>query len=310
VKFSRELTVGLSIVLAVVIFVLGVRFFEDLPLFRGTYTLHTAFDNANGLNKGNAVRVNGVRVGAVDAVELDPEANRVRIRFHIDRAIAVTEGSHATLGGIAALASIHMNIHPGPPSNERVEDGGFIPGLSGGGLLEMVTEKGPELAGQVDSVLTTANRTFEEAEILLHGVDGEVQQTLVAFRRAAVTLESTLRAEQASLHRTLANLEAFSSDMSEFSGTSSDTITVAVQSLNRSMRRLEIALERVEGSTDTLDEILAKINAGDGTMARLINDPSVYARLDSTLASMNRILVQFENDPEVYLKHLELIDIF
>jgi phospholipid/cholesterol/gamma-HCH transport system substrate-binding protein len=125
-----------------------------------------------------------------------------------------------------------------------------------------------------------------------------------------VTLESTLRAEQETLHRTLGNLETFSSHMSAFSGTSSDTLALAVQRLNRSMGRLETTLTSVEGSTEALDEILAKINAGDGTMARLINDPSVYARLDSTLATINRILIQFEEDPEAYLKHLELIDIF
>jgi phospholipid/cholesterol/gamma-HCH transport system substrate-binding protein len=179
VKFSRELTVGISIVLAAVIFILGVRFFEDLPLFRGTYTLHTTFANANGLTKGNAVRVNGVRVGAVDDVDLDAQANRVHVEFHVDRAVAVTQGSQASLGGIAALASIHLNVHPGPASNPRVEEGGVIPGTSGGGLLEMVSERGPALAEQVDSVLTNANHTFEEAEILLRGVDGEVQQTLV-----------------------------------------------------------------------------------------------------------------------------------
>lgn len=309
-KYSKEITVGISIVVAVIIFVLGVRFFEDLPLFRGTYTLNTTFDDAGGLTEGSSVRVNGVRVGAVDEVELDPRANRVRIQFHVDRAISVPEGSHVTLGGIAALASIHMNIHLGPPSNDRVEEGGFIPGTASTGLVEMVTERGPEIADQVNDVLTNANRTFGEVEVLLDGVDGEVQQTLIAFRRAANTLEGTLRAEQETLHRTLMNLERFSGDMSAFSGTSSDTLSMAVQRLNNSMGRLEASLERVEGTTDTLDEVLDKINNGDGTMARLINDPSVYAQLDSSLAAMNRILTEFENDPGKYLQHLDLIDLF
>lgn len=296
--------------LAAVIFILGVRYFEDLPLFRGTYTLNTTFENANGLTDGSSVRVNGVRVGAVNTVELDPRANRVRVRFHVDRAIAVPEGSEASLGGIAALASIHLNVHLGPPTNERVEDDGFIPGRSGGGLLDMVTDRGPQFADQVDEMLVSANNTLEEAEVLFGSANSEVQQTLVAFRRAAVTLESTLRAEQQSLHATLANLHSFSEDMSAFSATSSDTLAMAVEGLNRSMRRLESSLDRLEGTTATLDEILAKVNTGEGTMARLINDPSVYVRLDSTLGAMNRILFEFENDPRKYLQHLRLVDIF
>ncbi len=309
-NYSKEFIVGVSIVVAAVIFVLGVRYFEDLPLFRGTYVLNTAFENANGLTKGSSVRVNGVRVGAVDDVELEARANRVRVRFHVDRAVAVPEGSEATLGGIAALASIHLNVHLGPPANERIAEGGFIPGRSGGGLLEMVTDRGPQLAEQVDQVLVSANKTFEEAEELLGSADGEVQQTLTSFRRAAVALESTLRAEQESLHQTLVNLESFSRNVSTFTGESTDTLAVAVEGLSRSMRQLEISLQRLEATTQTLDEILTKLNAGGGTMARLINDPSVYAQLDSTLATMNRILTEFETDPKKYLRHLSLVDIF
>lgn len=309
-KYTKELAVGLSLVIAAVIFVLGIRYFEDLPLFRGTYTLNTTFENANGLNKGNAVRVNGVRVGAVDNVELDPQANRVRVRFHVDEQIAIPEGSVAALGGIAALASIHLEIDLGPPGNERVEEGGFIPGQAGGGLMDMVSSKGPQLADQVDNVLTSANATLEQAEVLFADANGDMRQTMAAFRQAAVALEQTLRAEQETLHRTMANLEAFSGDVSRFSGTSSDTLAVAVQRLNRSMQQLETSLDQLEGTTATIDGILQKINDGDGTMARMINDPSVYARLDSTLAAMQLIMTEFQDDPKKYLRHLSLIDLF
>lgn len=309
-KYTKELAVGLSLVIAAVIFVLGVRYFEDLPLFHGTYAINTAFEDANGLNKGNAVRVNGVRVGAVDAVELDPEGARVLVTFHVDDKIAIPEGSVATLGGIAALASIHLEIELGPAGNERVQEGGFIPGRTGGGIMDLVSAKGPELADQIDSVLTSADATLKDAEILFEGASGDVRQTMAAFRQASAALEQTLRSEQESLHRTMVNLEAFSRDMSAFSGTSSDTMAVAVQRLNRSMQQLETSLARLEGTNATLDEILQKINTGDGTIARLINDPSVYTRLDSTVAAMQRIMEEFENDPRKYLRHLSLVEIF
>ena len=309
-KYTKELAVGLSLVVTAIIFVLGIRYFEDLPLFRGTYALNTTFESTDGLNKGNAVRVNGVRVGAVDDVRLDPQANGVLVRFHVDEDIAIPEGSVATLGGIAALASIHLEIELGPAGNERVEEGGFIPARSGGGLMDLVSSKGPELAQQVDDVLTSANATLDEAEVLFQSAGGDVQQTMAAFRQAAVTLEQTLRAEQQSLHRTMANLETFSQDVAGFTGTSSDTLAVAVQRLNRSMMRLESSLDQLEGTTATLDEILQKINTGDGTVARMINDPAVYVRLDSTLAGMQRIMADFQEDPKKYLRHLDLVDVF
>lgn len=309
-KYSKELTVGLSLVAAGVIFVLGVRYLEDLPLFRGTYELNTAFESVNGLDRGSAVRVNGVRVGAIEAVRLDPAGENVHVQFHLERDVRVPDGSYATIGGIAALASIHLNVHLGPTGNEEVPDGGFIPGRDEGDVLEMVTEQGPRLAGQVEEVLTNANDALEQAEVLFEGASGNVRPTLAALREATETLSQTLRAEQRSIHETMRNLEAFSDDMAGFSETGADTLNEAVNKLNRSMAQLEQSLASLDRTTRTLDEILAKVNTGEGTLARLVNDPSLYVKMDSTLTTLNALLNELKRDPEKYLRHMAIVDLF
>ncbi|HEX7072364.1 MAG TPA: MlaD family protein, partial [Rhodothermales bacterium] len=80
-KHSREIKVGAALIVAAILFFIGIRFFEDVPVFRGTYELYTEFDNAQGLTPGNAVRVQGVAVGAVESVEIDEQTRRVRVRF-------------------------------------------------------------------------------------------------------------------------------------------------------------------------------------------------------------------------------------
>lgn len=309
-KFSKELTVGLSLVIAAVIFVLGVRYFEDLPLFGGTYALNTTFEDAGGLQSGSAVRINGVRVGAVDDVELDPETNRVRVGFHVDNDLSVPEGSFATVGGIAALGSVHMSIHLGPLGNQTVGDGGFIPGRTGGNILETMTDRAPELTNTVESVLTNANRTFEDAEVLLENANTDVRQTLLTFQQAASSLEAMIRAQQSEVTATVANLRAFSGDLSEFSDESGDSLSLAVQNLNRSLTQLEASLVVLDNSAQTLDEILTKLNTGDGTFARLVNDPSLYAKLDSSATHLNAILEDIREDPGRYLRHMSVVDLF
>lgn len=71
-RYSKELSVGVSLVVAAVIFVLGIRFLENVPLFRSTYELRTTFESVNGLSSGSAVWVNGVHVGSVNSVEHPP----------------------------------------------------------------------------------------------------------------------------------------------------------------------------------------------------------------------------------------------
>ena len=317
-KYSKEIKVGLSLILSAVIFVLGIRFFEDLPLFRGTYGLYTTFEDASGILPGNAVRINGVRVGSVDEVTLDPAAHRVLVRFHVDEHIAVPESSFTEIGGIAALASVHLRIHLGPATNARIEEGGYVPSLREANLLGQLTDKAPEMVEQIDQILATTNATLTDAQRLFAATsDEDVRRTLVAFRSSAETLDALLRAEQARLSGTLANFERFSDDLTVVAGDlraisdeSGDTLALAIRNLNQSMRRMDRTLEGLETSMATLDDILGKIDRGEGTLGRMINDPSVYVRLESTLARLDTILVHFDEDPGRFLKELELVDIF
>lgn len=309
-KFSKELAVGFSLVVAAIIFVLGIRYFDDLPLFRGTYQLNTAFEDVSGLQPGNAVRVNGVRVGAVDEVRLDAEGGQVLVRFHVDKEIAIPEGSYSTLGGIAALGSIYLSIELGPPGSERMEDGGFIPSHAATGVLESVTERAPALANSVESVLANANQTLEQTELVVGNTGGDIRETLTTFRSAATSLETLIRAQQASLSATLNNLEGFSANLNTLSDENADSVALAMQNLNRAMARLNSSLTTLEASTNTLDEILYKMNEGEGTLALLLNDPGVYTRLDSSLSAINSILADFQADPRKYLRHLSLVELF
>src|SRR5690606_14590378 len=214
VKYSKEIKVGLTLLFSAVIFILGIRFFQDLPLFRGPHSLYSTFEDASGILPGNAVRVNGVRVVSVDEVVLDPETNEVRVHFHVDEEIAVPEGSHTEIGGIAALNSVHLRLHLGPASNPRVAEGGLIPSLREANLLGQLTEQAPGLVEQVDTLLYSANATFASANRLLTGSDEDLRRTLAAFRGTAETLNDLLRAEQARLSRTLANFDQASGDLS------------------------------------------------------------------------------------------------
>ena len=49
---------------------------------------------------------------------------------------------------------------------------------------------------------------------------------------------------------------------------------------------------------------------GDGTAAKLLNDPALYTRLDSMTTTLNRILTDFESNPGRYLREMKLIEIF
>jgi phospholipid/cholesterol/gamma-HCH transport system substrate-binding protein len=82
VREQNPVTIGVVSVLTMVLALLAAYFWEDLPISGGGTTYTAKFTEAAGLRPSNEVRVSGVRVGKVTAVELD--GDQVAVDFRVD----------------------------------------------------------------------------------------------------------------------------------------------------------------------------------------------------------------------------------
>ena len=310
-KYSNEVKVGVTIVLAAIIFVLGVRYFEDLPLFTSTYSLRAEFENAGGLIAGNSVRTAGVTVGSVDDVSIDPETGLVMVRFHVDEGIPVTEGTHARISGFDALGVVQLNLVLGPPSAPRIPEGGIVPGRATQDMLGELTESAPELITRGDSVLAGLDIVLSETEGMLARPESDLRVTLANMRSSTEALESLLSGERERIASILANMDSVTTNVDRLTGgENAEQIEELFASLNATLDTLDANLEGLGETTEGLNTLLAKLNEGDGTMARLINDDSMYLKLDSTLTGLNALMADFRTNPGRYMKELRLVDLF
>lgn len=310
VRYSNEVKVGLSIILAALVFYFGIRFMQDIPLFRGSYVLETRFDDAGGLVAGNAVRVNGVNVGTVESVLLDTEARQARVLFRIDSDVQIPEGSMASVSGVSALGSVRLSIELGPPSNASIPPGGFVPSPPDEDLIGQLSERAPMLAVRADSLLRSANATMEEAQTLMRSPSSDLRTTLTSIRSGADALDQLLRGQQDQLDQLVANTEALTGELNTFFRENSDSLEATVGQTNRVLDQTERNLRALERTTTNMDLLLRRINEGEGTLGLLVNDPGLYLRLDSAATQFNTILDDFQRNPGRYLKDMNLVRVF
>ncbi len=308
-NYSNELKVGASIIISVVIFILGSRFFDSVPLFRGTYDLHTTFENARGMVVGNAVRINGVNVGSVQEVRLDPSTNLVLISMRLDSEIVVPQGSYTSITGIDALSAVQLTIHPGPPGNPPVERGGSIPSEPAPDLLGDLTDRAPMLVDRIDSVLVGLNATLGDTRGIIEP-ESDLRLMLTSLRGSANALESLMKGERARISRILANVDTLSASLGEVAGNTNDSLAVSLGQLNSVLARLDRNMAQLETTMTGLDTIVGRIERGEGTLGMLVNDPSLYHNMDSTLQNMNALLIDFKENPVRYMRALRLVDVF
>jgi len=310
VKFSNEIKVGLTIISATVIFILGVRYFEDLPLFDSTYDLVAEFDNAGGLIGGNIVRVNGVSVGSVKDVYISDTSGKVMVEFHVDPSIPVTEGTYATIAGFDALGVVRMDLVLGPTDAPRIPEGGLVAAATGADLMADLSDKAPGMIEDVNAVVGQLNRVLAETNTLLSTPDSDFRQSLSAARGSVQQIEGLLAAERDRIATILANADSLTSGLNAALGDNGEAVADLIAQMEETMATLNDDLELFHETNSQLNELLEKLNEGEGTLGLLINDPSMYHRMDSTLSGLNGLIADFQANPGRYLKEMKIVDMF
>lgn len=84
----------------------------------GGYELRAAFPNVDGIEVGTDVRVAGVRVGRVSAVDLNPQTYFAEARLRIPDAIRLPTDSAALIQSDGLLGGAYIELQPGGASDD------------------------------------------------------------------------------------------------------------------------------------------------------------------------------------------------
>lgn len=309
VNLSNEAKVAITIVAALIVAFFGFRLMNDVPIFRQSHQVVTYFEKVDGLTAGSYVYINGVKVGSVKRIELISK-DSVRVSMNFDLGVDVPKNSIARLESSGLLDDKAIILEPGD-SQEYVEYGGTIQGEYTGGMLETLKDEGQKLSDdvsqsfdQLNVLLEKLNTTIsDENQNRIDDILGDLKNTTDEISTLLKSKRGELESSIEHANNILANLDTVSTDNKE-------RIDSVMVGLDNSLKRIESLSTELEKTGASLNEILVKVNNGEGTLGKLVNNPSLYNNLDSLSAEMKLLIKNINEDPRKYLKHMRLIEVF
>ena len=94
--------------------------------FGGNHTYKAVFSDATGLNKGDEIRVAGVKVGTVKGIEIS-DRTRALVTFTVDDSTSVTGATHATIKYRNLVGQRYIALTQEVGSPTKLDDGATIP---------------------------------------------------------------------------------------------------------------------------------------------------------------------------------------
>lgn len=248
--------------------------------------------SAAGLSRGSAVLFNGVKVGDVQAVELDARSDsRAVARAQVDRNTPVTTASRARIGiaGLTGQANIEIAGGAGgrPPTGEGMPpENLFEKSAREGKPAEIATEP-----SAVTNLLESAQDIFQRTDSVLTGLEGfvrDVRGPLTNTVRNAEVFSEALKQNSAGVGDFLASVGKLSETLQSVSGKIGGTLDSArglldsvdrdkvarvvdnVQTFTDSLRAASGQVDRIVTSVDAAAKSARDFAAGaNGTLARV-----------------------------------------
>lgn len=298
------------------------------------YDVFVKFDSVSGLDKDASVRVAGVEVGRVRDIVLDDHKAKIIMRINPgvrlrkdftavlktkgllgERYLELIPGSpdapFVEPGGEITRTTIYTDMDrlmtqlseiAGDIKSVSESVRNVLGGTEGEATLRQIMTNIEELTGNLNNIVTANDEkfdrmitNFEHFSQLLKERSPEIADSL---KTVTENLNQVIAENRDNLKEGMANIKVASQKLGEtldsFNKLARDTQPKVDQTL-ASIRDLARDVKpKVEESVDTITSIARKIDRGEGTLGKLINEPTTHENLNKTLTSLNTYLGKAE----------------
>lgn len=308
-RYTTEFFVGLFALVGVLIALFMVYRTGDLRLDRQDgYRVVVRFHDVAGLDVGDTVRLAGVEVGKVEAIDL--EENEGKVTLLVGHRVALYEDAEAQIRTYGLLGDRYVSLTPGSSPHPRVTPGGQIRSAVSTGQVDVLLGRLSDVASDIKSVTETLRNVLggtegEEAlrEILTNTRDlsGDLVQTVREnkdqFRK--ITQQVALLTEQMqemvsenrdSVHRTLAALPETAENLRGITAEAHQLLAKHYEDISETLQNLRKASARLEESLVAMQAISEQVRGGEGTLGKLIQDEALYEEAKYTLREARNLI--------------------
>ena len=294
-KLSREIKTAILVIASILLFIWGYSFLKGRDLFTNYKNLYVEYVNVEGLTVSSPVTINGLVVGKVNSIVINNETGKIKVEMQINSDFPIKKTSVAEIYAPSPIGGKQIAIIPTKEGQDAV-DGDFLVSSSKLGLTDELAKQIEPLKDKITKLLDNANVMLENVNQVLDAKSKEnlrnslanLNETLAQFKGASKEVNEMLAQNKSKISGTMSNVEKASANFSKVSD------SLAKANIGQTVKNLEKTLANV-------DKMMGDMQAGKGTMGKLMKDDAMYNNFTKTSKELELLLQDLRLNPTRYV---------
>lgn len=294
-KLSKEIKTAVLVLASITLFIWGYSYLKGKDLLTDYKVLYVQYDNVEGLTVSSPVTISGLNVGKVSKITIDNTSGKVTVEMQISSDFPIKKSSVAEIYAPNPIGGKQIAILPGKDSADAVT-GDTLISSSKLGLTDEVARQIVPLKDKITKLLDNANVMLESVNQVLDAKTKEnlqnslanLNETIAQFKGASTQMNSLLADNKSKINGTMTNIEKATANFSKVSD------SLAKVNIGPTIKNLQKTLENV-------DKMMADMQAGKGTMGKLIKDDALYNNFNKTSKELELLLQDLRLNPTRYV---------
>jgi phospholipid/cholesterol/gamma-HCH transport system substrate-binding protein len=308
-RISNETKVGALTVIAVTLIVLGFNFLRGKTIFKSGNFIYAKYHDTKGLIVSNPVYVNGYQVGTVFEIEnLNANLSDISVAIKLNNNYQIPTNSIATIQE-NPLGTNSIYISLGNATN-YLKNGDTVktaPATSLlGDFMNTLSPLGEQFKKTIDElrkVLVNVNTVMDdENKANFKELIANLSKTSDNLNKSMASIEQMVDKQGGSIAQTAENINGFTKNLAE-NNKKINNIINNLDSTSQSIKdaNLNKTIKDIQSALTGINLTLQKLNTGNGTAAKIMNDPAVYTELKNTINSVNTLVDDIKVHPKRYI---------
>lgn len=296
---KREVKLGIFTIVIICCSWAGIRFLSGIDIFSRNIDYYVQYDEITGISSASSILIQGVKVGKVTEIILEPEkSDKVILKLSIKRRFKIPQDSKATIYSPGLMSSMAIGIDLGM-SPTILQKGDVIEANVEPDIMSLAADKLTEVTDMLSSLGAELNVTISSINSLLNDNEGNIDSMLCNLNSISTDLATMLSSQSDNLESAIGGLAQFSTTLGD-NAENIDNIITNLSTISDELSQANIS-SSLGGALAELNTALSTINNAEGSAGKLLQDESLYENLAAVSASLNELLIDMQANPKRYV---------